>query len=46
MLDVWTHQHLIIAKRAFEIMEVALLMVGHTHEDIDGTYEILLALLK
>jgi hypothetical protein len=29
---------LLITRRVFDIVEVGFLPVGHTHEDIDGTY--------
>ena len=40
---VFAFLSLLIARRVFDIVEVGFLLVGHTHEDIDGTYEILLA---
>ena len=29
---------MLTTRRVFAIVEVAFLLVGHTHEDIDGTY--------
>ena len=35
---VFAFLSLLTARRVFEIVEVGILPVGHTHEDIDGTY--------
>ena len=37
---------LLIARRLFDIIEVYFLVVGHTHEDIHGTYGRLLTQIK
>ena len=40
---VFAFLSLLTSRRVFEIIEVGFLFVGHTHEDIDGTYNRVLA---
>jgi hypothetical protein len=35
---VFAFLSLLTSRRVFDIVEVGFLLVGHTHEDIDGTY--------
>ena len=38
---VFSFLSLLTSRRVFDTIKIGLLLVGHTHEDIDGNYGIL-----